>query len=61
MTNPVDCFWTMMPVVRTSAGMRPRAWFTRFWTSTCATSWFRVTSNVTLIVDTPLFVLEDVM
>ena len=51
----------MMPVVRTSAGIRPSVWFTRFWTSTCARSWLRVMSNVTLIVDTPLLVLDDVM
>ena len=61
MTKPVDCFWTVMPLVRTSAGMRLSAWLTRFCTSTAATSWSRVTSNVTVIVATPLLVLDDVM
>ncbi len=61
MMKPVDCFCTVMPVVRTSAGMRPSAWLTRFCTSTAATSWSRVTSNVTVIVEIPLFVLEELM
>ena len=59
--NPVDCFWTVMPVVRTSAGMRPSAWLTRFCTSTCARSWSRVMSKVTVIDAKPLFVLEELM
>ena len=39
-----------MPLVRTSAGMRPSAWLTRFCTSTAARSGSRPTSNVTVIV-----------
>jgi hypothetical protein len=50
-----------MPFVRTSPGRRPSAVEIRFCTSTAAMSTFRVTSNVTLIVQTPLFVLDDVM
>ena len=52
---------TVTPVVRTSAGSRPRVWFTRFWTSTAARSASRPMSKKTLIELTPLFVLEDCM
>ena len=50
-----------MPLVRTSCGMRPSAWFTRFCTSTAARSGSRPISNVTVIVQKPVFVLEDRM
>ena len=54
-------FCTVMPVWRTSPGRRPSAWLTRFWTSTAAMSWSRVTSNVTVIWLTPLLVLAEDM
>ncbi len=50
-----------MPLVRTWEGNRPMAWFTRFCTSTAARSGSRSMSNVTWIVHTPLFVLDEVM
>ena len=50
-----------MPVVRTSAGMRPSAWLTRFCTSIAARSGLRPMSKVTVIVETPLLVLDDGM
>ena len=59
--NPVATFATAMPFWRTSAGMRPSAWLTRFCTSTAARSWLRSTSNVTVIVAKPLLVLDEVM
>ena len=46
-------FVTVMPLVRTSSGMRPSAEFTRFCTSTAARSGSRPTSNVTVIVAEP--------
>ncbi len=58
--KPVVFFTTLIPLVRTSAGMRPRAWFTRFWTSTAARSMLRPMSKVTLMVEKPLLVLEEV-
>jgi hypothetical protein len=57
----VDCFCTVTPSWRTSAGRRPSAWLTRFCTSTAARSASRVTSNVTLIELTPALLLEDVI
>ena len=59
--NPADPFVTVMPFVRTSSGMRPSAELTRFWTSTAARSGSRPTSNVTVMVDRPLFVDAEVM
>ena len=59
--KPAVTLVTVMPLVRTSAGMRPSAWLTRFWTSTAARSGLRPTANVTVIVQKPLLVLEDVM
>ena len=59
--NPLVCFVTVMPLVRTSAGRRPSAWLTRFCTSTAARSGLRPMSKVTVIVESPLFVLDDVM
>ena len=59
--NPADCLVTVMPLVRTSAGIRPSAWLTRFCTSTAARSGSRPMSNVTVIVDAPLFVDDEVM
>ena len=47
---------TVMPLVRTSSGIRPSAEFTRFCTSTAARSGSRPTSNVTVIWHKPLFV-----
>ena len=41
---------TEMPLVRTSGGMRPSAWFTRFCTSTAARSGSRPISNVTVML-----------
>ena len=52
---------TVIPFWRTSAGMRPSAELTRFWTSTAARSMLRSTSKVTLMVAKPLFVEDDVM
>ena len=52
---------TVTPLVRTSAGRRPSAWLTRFCTSTAARSGSRPISKETLIVETPLLVLEDCM
>ena len=52
---------TVMPLVRTSSGIRPSAWLTRFCTSTAARSGSRSTSKVTVMVLKPLLVLEDVM
>ena len=54
-------FVTVMPLVRTSAGMRPSAELTRFCTSTAARSWSREMSKVTVIVETPELVLDDCM
>ncbi len=54
-------FVTAMPFVRTSAGMRPSAWFTRFCTSTAARSASRPISNTTLIDANPVLVLDEVM
>ena len=59
--NPDVFLVTVMPLVRTSAGMRPSAWLTRFWTSTAARSGLRPMSKVTVIVDRPLLVLDEVM
>ena len=50
---------TVMPLVRTSAGMRPSAWFTRFCTSMAARSGLRPMSNVAVMVEMPLLVLDD--
>ena len=52
---------TLMPFCRTSAGMRPRAELTRFWTSTAARSMFRSTLNETVRVQKPLLVDDEVM
>ena len=49
--NPDVDLVTEIPLVRTSAGMRPSAWLTRFCTSTAARSGSRPISNVTVIVD----------
>jgi hypothetical protein len=54
-------FWTVTPIWRTSAGSLPIAWLTRFCTSTAAMSGSRVTSNVMVMVLTPLLVLEEDM
>ena len=54
-------FWTVTPICRTSAGSRPSTWLTRFCVSTAAISGSRVTSNVIVIVLTPLLVLDEVM
>src|SRR5580704_3374849 len=51
----------MTPVFFTSFGNRPSAWLTRFCTSTAAKSTSRVTSNVTVMVLTPLLLPVDVM
>ena len=59
--NPAVFLVTVTPVVRTSAGSRPSTWLTRFWTSTAARSGLRPISKYTLIVLTPLLVLEDWM
>jgi hypothetical protein len=50
----------LTPSARTSVE-RPSVCDTRFCTSTAAMSELRVTSNVTVICDTPEFVLDDVM
>ncbi len=57
--KPAVFFVTVMPLVRTSAGMRPSAWLTRFWTSMAARSALRLMSKVTVIVLMPLLVLDD--
>ena len=57
--KPAVFLVTVMPLVRTSAGMRPSAWFTRFCTSMAARSGLRSMSNVTVIVLMPLLVLDD--
>ena len=49
--KPAVFLVTVMPLVRTSAGMRPSAWLTRFCTSTAARSALRPMSNVTVIVE----------
>ena len=54
-------FVTAMPFVRTSAGMRPSAWLTRFCTSTAARSGLRPISNVTVMVQKPVLVLDERM
>ena len=54
-------FVTEMPLVRTSAGMRPSAWFTRFCTSTAARSGSRPISNVTVMLEKPVLVDEERM
>ena len=54
-------FVTVTAVVRTSTGMRPSAWLTRFWTSIAARSGLRPMSKVTVMVETPLLVLDEVM
>ena len=54
-------FVTVMPLVRTSSGMRPSAEFTRFCTSTAARSGSRPSSNVTVMEQNPLLVLDEVM
>src|SRR3954462_9652569 len=59
--KPVDFLLPVTPEVRTSAGRRPRVWLTRFCTSTAARSGSRPMSKKTLIVLTPLLVLEDCM
>ena len=43
--KPAVFLVTVMPVVRTSAGRRPRVWLTRFWTSTAARSGSRPISK----------------
>ena len=48
--KPVVSFVDRDAVLRTSAGMRPSAWLTRFCTSTAARSGSRSMSNVTVIV-----------
>ena len=59
--KPAVSLLTLMPLVRTSVGIRPRTEFTRFCTSTAARSGSRDTSNVTVMVDTPALVDEDVI
>ena len=59
--KPAVFLITVTPVVRTSAGRRPITWLTRFCTSTAARSGSRPISKKTLIVATPLLVLEDWM
>jgi hypothetical protein len=49
------------PSWRTSPGSRPSAWLTRFCTSTAAISGLRVTSNVIVMLQNPLFALDDDM
>ena len=61
MTKLFDCFCTVTPSWRTSAGRRPSAWLTRFWTSTSAMSPLRVTSKTTVIWLSPLLLLDEVM
>lgn len=61
MTKPVVCLLTVTPSCRTSVGRRPSAVETRFCTSTCARSWSRVMSKVTVIVETPLLELDEDM
>ena len=51
----------LMPVVFTSLGRRPRAWLTRFCTSTAARSMLRVMSKVTMMLLEPSLPLEEVM
>ena len=57
--NPAVFFVTVMPLVRTSAGMRPSAWLTRFWTSMAARSGSRSMLKVAVMVLMPLLVLDD--
>ena len=59
--KPAVFLVTVMPLVRTSAGMRPSAWLTRFCTSTAARSGSRPMSKVTVIVEAPLLVDDEVM
>ncbi len=59
--NPDVFLMTVMPLVRTSAGIRPRAWLTRFWTSIAAMSGSRSMPKVTVMVLIPLLVLDDWM
>ncbi len=56
-----DRFSVTTPSARTSAGRRGSAWFTRFWTSTCARSTSVPISNVTLRLSTPSAVADDDM
>ncbi len=57
--NPDVFLMTVMPLVRTSAGIRPSAWLTRFWTSIAARSGSRSMPKVTVMVLIPLLVLDD--
>ena len=59
--NPLVFLVTEMPLVRTSAGIRPSAWLTRFCTSIAARSAFRPISNVTVMLENPVLVLEERM
>src|SRR5277367_1919335 len=58
---PLSCLVMITPVFFTSAGRRPRAWLTRFCTSTEARSTLRETSKVTVMMLVPSLPLVEEM